>query len=129
MSDAKNATTAILLAASLAVSGVSPAAETATPTGRPLVPLLNAAAITARCEGELATLRRDLKAMEARKGGSVFAELNALSFRANDFASPVYLLQKRLRPTRPRATPPRRALKNWCRSIPSSTRAPRSTSG
>ncbi|HTN49116.1 MAG TPA: M3 family metallopeptidase [Burkholderiaceae bacterium] len=90
MFDVRRATTAIPLVASLLAA---PSAAHAAPTGRPLIPLLNAAAITARCDGELATLRRELKAMETRKGGSVLAELNALSLRSNDFASPVYLLQ------------------------------------
>jgi thimet oligopeptidase len=90
----RRATAAIpLVAPVLAALLVSHATQAAAPTARPLIPLLTAAAITARCDGELATLRRELKAMEARKGGSVFAELNALSLRGSDFAYPVYLLQ------------------------------------
>ena len=35
---------------------------------RPLIPVLDAATITARCEAELATVRKQQKTMEARKG-------------------------------------------------------------
>ncbi|HQR77746.1 MAG TPA: M3 family metallopeptidase, partial [Burkholderiaceae bacterium] len=85
----RNATAAILLAASLA-----PSLTTAAPTGRPTIPVLDAATIAARCDGELAAVRQQQKAMEARKdAGNIFGELNALSIRFADFAYPVYLLQ------------------------------------
>jgi thimet oligopeptidase len=84
-----NATAAILLAAS-----VAPMIARAAQSERPLLPIFDAATITARCDGELAAVRRQQQAMEARKGaGNVFAELNALSIRFADFAYPVYLLQ------------------------------------
>ena len=61
---------------------------------RPLVPVLDAAAINARCDAELAKARAGLKAIESRKGaGTVFAEINRLSIGYADFAYPVYLLQ------------------------------------
>jgi thimet oligopeptidase len=86
----RNATAAILLAASVAPMMTSSAAQ----TERPRLPVFDAATITARCDGELAAVRQQQKAMEARKGaGTIFAELNALSIRFADFAYPVYLLQ------------------------------------
>ena len=86
----RHATAAILLSASLAPMMT----VTAAPTGRPLIPVLDAATIAARCEGELAAVRRQQKAMEARKeAGNIFSELNAVSIRFADFAYPVYLLQ------------------------------------
>jgi thimet oligopeptidase len=86
----RNATAAILLAASVAPVMTASAAQ----TGRPLLPVFDAAMITARCDGELANVRQQQKAIEARKGaGTIFAELNALSIRFADFAYPVYLLQ------------------------------------
>jgi thimet oligopeptidase len=60
---------------------------------RPLIPVLDAAQIKARCDGELAAVRKELKAIEARKADTVLADLNALSIRAADFGNPVYLLQ------------------------------------
>jgi len=86
----RHATAAILLSASLAPMMT----VTAAPTGRPLIPVLDAATIAARCEGELDAVRRQQKAMEARKeAGNIFSELNAVSIRFADFAYPVYLLQ------------------------------------
>ncbi len=86
----RNATAAILLAASVAPLMAAGAAQPA----RPLLPVFDAATITARCDGELAAVRQQQKAMEARKGaGTIFAELNALSIRFAEFAYPVYLLQ------------------------------------
>ena len=60
---------------------------------RPLIPLYDAATITARCESELAKARATKKAIESEKGGSVFADWNRLSIQYADFAYPVYLLQ------------------------------------
>ncbi len=81
------AAAAILLAA-----GALPL-QAAQPT-RPLIPVYSAAEISARCDGELAAVRKMQKAMETRKGaGNVLAELNAISIRFADFANPVYLLQ------------------------------------
>jgi thimet oligopeptidase len=86
----RHAMAAILLSASLAPMMTA----TAAPTGRPLIPVLDAATIAARCEGELAAVRQQQKAMEARKeAGNIFSELNAVSIRFADFAYPVYLLQ------------------------------------
>ena len=86
----KNAAAAILLGAFAAPFTPVTAAEPA----RPLIPVFDAATISARCDGELASVRKQLKAMEARKGADgIFAELNALTIRFADFAYPVYLLQ------------------------------------
>lgn len=86
----RNAAAAILLGAFTAPFAPVSAAEPV----RPLIPVLDAAMIGARCDGELAAVRKQLKAMEARKGASgIYAELNALTIRFADFAYPVYLLQ------------------------------------
>jgi thimet oligopeptidase len=86
----RNAAAAILLGAFAAPLTPVGAAEPA----RPLIPVLDAATISQRCAGELAAVRKQLAAMEARKGaGGIFAELNALTIRFADFAYPVYLLQ------------------------------------
>ncbi|HET9024364.1 MAG TPA: M3 family metallopeptidase, partial [Burkholderiaceae bacterium] len=77
-----------------ALAGAALIAGPAHAVERPLVPVFDAAAISARCDRELANVRGTLKAMESRKGsGKVFAELNALSIAFTDFAYPVYLLQ------------------------------------
>ena len=86
----RNAAAAILLGAFTAPFTTVGAAEPA----RPLIPVFDAATISARCDGELAAARKQLKSMEARKGANgIFAELNALTIRFADFAYPVYLLQ------------------------------------
>jgi thimet oligopeptidase len=80
-------------ALAFAAAAASPAVA-ALGAERPLIPLLDAAAIAARCDGELARARAALKAMESRKGpAGVLAELNRLSIGFADFAYPVYLLQ------------------------------------
>ena len=77
-----------------ALAGAALVAGPALSVERPLVPVFDAATISARCDRELANVRGTLKAMESRKGaGKVFAELNALSIAFTDFAYPVYLLQ------------------------------------
>ena len=60
---------------------------------RPLIPLYDAATITARCESELAKARAIKKAIESEKSDDVFADWNRLSIQYADFAYPVYLLQ------------------------------------
>jgi thimet oligopeptidase len=86
----RNAAAAILLGAFTAPFAPVAAAEPV----RPLIPVFDAATTSARCDGELAAVRKQLKAMEARKGaGGIFAELNALTIHFADFAYPVYLLQ------------------------------------
>jgi thimet oligopeptidase len=83
-----------LLAAWAGLALAAANAASAAPAEPPLVPLLDAATINARCEPELAKARAQLNAMEARKGpAGVFAELNRLSIDFADFANPVYLLQ------------------------------------
>ena len=87
-----------LCRASIAQFAVAVAAGTVTvavaAAERPLIPLLDAKTIAARCDGEFAKARAMQKAIEARKGaGSILAELNRLSIAYADFAYPVYLLQ------------------------------------
>jgi thimet oligopeptidase len=79
---------AILLAACATIAPVGAAQPQ-----RPLIPVFDAATIAARCDAELAAVRKMQRATEAGKAGSIFSELNALSIRFADFAYPVYLLQ------------------------------------
>jgi len=79
---------AILLVASAMIAPVGAAQPQ-----RPLIPVLDAATIAARCDAELAAVRKMQRAMETGKAGSIFTELNTLSIRFADFAAPVYLLQ------------------------------------
>lgn len=79
--------------AAILLAALAGSVAAATPA-RPQIPVFDAATITARCDSELAAVRRMQKAMEAKKGaGTIFAELNALSIRYADFTYPVYLLQ------------------------------------
>ena len=79
---------AIVAGTTVVLASAAPAVE------RPLVPTLDAAAIQARCDGELAKARAALKTMESRRGaGTVFGELNRLAIGYGDFANPVYLLK------------------------------------
>jgi thimet oligopeptidase len=68
-------------------------AQPAPSAARPAIPLLDAAAITARCDGEVAAWRKQLQSIAVRRGGDVFADMNALSLKVADFSNPVYLLQ------------------------------------
>jgi len=78
------------LAAALALAG---ALDAAAEPARPLVPVLDAATIDARCDGELAKLRAQKAAMERTRGaGRILAEWNRLSIAFGDFVNPVYLL-------------------------------------
>ena len=74
--------------ASTFVSGAASAAP-----ARPLMPLYDAATITARCDRELAKVRATKKTIESKKDAGVFADWNMLSIQFADFAYPVYLLQ------------------------------------
>jgi len=82
------AAAAILLAA-LAAPAIGGAAD----AGRPQIPVLKAADITARCDGVLAQVREQLHALEKQNDGNVLAGIDALGMRYGDFAYPVYLLQ------------------------------------
>jgi len=78
------------LAATLMLAGAGVAAAQ---SPRPLVPVLDAATIDARCDGELAKLRARKAAMENGRGaGAILAEWNRLSIESGDFVNPVYLL-------------------------------------
>ena len=61
---------------------------------RPLIPLFDAATITARCDSELAKARATKTAIESEKGADVFADWDRLSIQYADFAYPVYLLHQ-----------------------------------
>lgn len=78
------------LAAALALAG---AFDAAAEPARPLVAVLDAATIDARCDGELEKLRARKSAMERTRGaGRILAEWNRLSIAFGDFVNPVYLL-------------------------------------
>jgi thimet oligopeptidase len=60
---------------------------------RALAPVYDAAGITRACDAGLATARRMISAMEARKGpGTIFAEWNRLSMHIEDVGNPIFLL-------------------------------------
>lgn len=81
-------------AAAALVAGVLAAHAAAAAPVRPTIPLLDAATITARCDGELDAARAQKRAMEARKDAAgVLGEFNALAIRFADFGYPVYLSQ------------------------------------
>ncbi|HET9024365.1 MAG TPA: M3 family metallopeptidase [Burkholderiaceae bacterium] len=65
----------------------------AQPAGRQVVPLLDAATITVRCEPELKSYRALVRAMEARQGpDGVLEEFNRLTLATGDFMRPVALM-------------------------------------
>lgn len=69
------------------------AAQVAAGPTRSLIPLLDAAAITGRCDTELAQARAMIKAMEKdRRPERLLADFNRLQQRAGAFGNPVYLL-------------------------------------
>lgn len=79
--------------AALATSGLALGSAAAQPAGRQTVPLLDAAAISARCEPELKTFRAMVDAMEAKqRPEGVLAEFNRLALATGDFLRPVSLL-------------------------------------
>ncbi len=86
----------LLGAAGAALACAAAAAAAAAPAAQPprsTVPLLDAAAITARCDGELATARARVAAMEKdRQAGRLLADFNRLAIDTNAFSGPVYLL-------------------------------------
>ena len=60
---------------------------------RPLVPLLDAAAVTKNCDDALAQATKTVAAMEAKKGaGAIFDEWNRLQIQIEDTLNPIYLL-------------------------------------
>ncbi len=70
----------------------SPVAAAKAPA-RPLVPLLDAAAVTKNCEAALATGRKTIAAMEKRQGaGAIFGEWNRLQIALENTINPIYLL-------------------------------------
>ena len=80
------------LIACLLACSIAPAFA-AEPAGRQLVPILDAAAISSRCEPELAKYRETLNAMAAKKGPqNVLTDFDALSRATNAFIRPVALM-------------------------------------
>ncbi len=80
-----------LTAAALAAACLPALAQPAVP-GRMLIPVLDAATITARCDGELAAARAGIARMEKdRRTRTVLADFNALSLSSGAFSRPVYL--------------------------------------
>ncbi|MBC8119858.1 MAG: hypothetical protein H7X75_09825 [Burkholderiaceae bacterium] len=76
-----------------AAAAAAVAATTALAAPAPTMQILDAAAISGRCDSELAGLRAAKKIIEAKKGADVFADWNQLSIQFANFAYPVYLLQ------------------------------------
>jgi len=88
---AKFAASIACASAAIVVDAGLTAATAATPAST--MQLLDAAAIAARCDTELANVRAAKKAIESKKGAGIFADWNRLSMQFADFANPVYLLQ------------------------------------
>ncbi len=81
------------LLASACLCTTAAALAQAQPAGRSLIPLLDAAAINARCDGELAAARARIAAMEKdRRPARLLADLNQHELRTGAFLSPVYLM-------------------------------------
>ena len=60
---------------------------------RPLVPLYDAAGVTKACDDGLASAKRTIAIMDARRGaGAIFDEWNRLQIQIEDVLNPVYLL-------------------------------------
>ena len=78
----------------VAVAACAAAAAWAKSPPRPLVPLLDAAAVTRNCDAALAQARKSVVAMEARPGGGrgIFDEWNRLQIGMEDAINPIYLL-------------------------------------
>ncbi len=62
--------------------------------GRTLIPVLDAATIQQRCDGELAAVRKTVALLERNKAapGTVLAGMNRLALQNAAFGNPVYLL-------------------------------------
>ncbi len=82
--------------ACLALAAAFSAAAATQPTAnaqRALVPLYDAAGITAACDAGLAAAKRTIAAMDARRGaGAIFGEWNRLQIQMEDVLNPIYLL-------------------------------------
>jgi thimet oligopeptidase len=80
----------------LAVAGLAflavPGARAQSAAARPAIPLYDAATIAARCDAELAALRKELKSIESKRGNAL-ADMNDLALRSGEFGNAVYLLQ------------------------------------
>ena len=81
----------INISAAVACAIVISAASAA--PARPLIPLYDAATITARCDSELAKARATKKAIELRRMRAFLRTGTGCQFSMSDFAYPVYLLQ------------------------------------
>ncbi|MEP7069447.1 MAG: M3 family metallopeptidase [Usitatibacter sp.] len=80
----------------LALAAALPAGAASSPSApreRPLAPLYDAAGVTRACEEGVATAKRTIVAMQARRGaGAIFDEWNRLQIQMEDVLNPVYLL-------------------------------------
>jgi thimet oligopeptidase len=66
---------------------------TATVPARPLAPLYDAAGITKACEDGIASAKRTIASLEAKRGaGAIFDEWNLLQIQIEDVLNPIYLL-------------------------------------
>jgi len=72
---------------------LAPLAAPAQTPPRALIPVMDAATVTRRCEEELAAVRSLLQAMEKQRGSAgVLAAFNRLALRGDGFSGPVDLL-------------------------------------
>jgi thimet oligopeptidase len=83
----------VLICAPLALLLATGGALAQKPPARSLVPLLDAATIQKRCDGELAAARARLAAAEKdRRPKRLLADLNRMEIASSAFLNPVYLL-------------------------------------
>ena len=60
---------------------------------RPLVPLFDAAGVTKACDDGIASAKRTIATLEAKRGaGAIFDEWNLLQIQMEDVLNPIYLL-------------------------------------
>ena len=83
----------LLIAAACVLAPLSlHAQQPAKAPARPLAPLYDAAGVTKACDDVLASARKTITSMEAKKGGAVFDEWNRLEIALENVVYGVYLL-------------------------------------
>ena len=72
------------------VSAFAAVLPAAAQTNRPTAPLYDAAGVTTACETGLASARKTIGAMEARRGaGAIFTEWNKLQIEIENVINPI----------------------------------------
>ena len=85
--------TTVLRTLAAAAAACACACAFAAGPSRPLMPVYDAAGLTKACDAGLARARRDIAAMERKRGaGGIFAEWNRLSIEIEDVGAPIFLL-------------------------------------